>query len=196
MVDYIVTKENTGVYNTRKSVHLPVEIELQERSNESPDTQISNTSTDLGDFLVRSYAKQIRERNATTANVHYYLLHGSKSSTDFSKNNMLGQHAPADYRRSYWLRELTVLNKDRLWDEDQKIRADMARREAVDRKLAEEEYAKHMSDPEVVSWLREGAKAAVYWCHRSPLCKEERQARLEGKKYVEPEPDLKKFYHY
>ena len=35
MVDYIVTKENTGVYNTRKSVHLPVEIELQqERSNE------------------------------------------------------------------------------------------------------------------------------------------------------------------
>jgi len=197
MVDYIVTKENTGVYNTRKSVHLPVEIELQqERSNESPESQMSNSSTDLGDFLVRSYAKQIRERNATTANVHYYLLHGSRSSTDFSKDNMLGQHAPADFRRSYWLRELTVLNKDRIWDEDQKIRADVARREAVDRKLAEEEYAKHMSDPEVVSWLREGAKAAVYWCHRSPLSKEERQARLEGKKYVEPEPDLKKFYYY
>ena len=68
--------------------------------------------------------------------------------------------------------------------------------EAVDRKLAEEERAKHMSDPEVVSWLREGARAAVYWCHRSPLCKEERQARLEGKKYVEPEPDLKQFYCY
>ena len=34
MVDYIVTKENTGVYNTRKSVHLPVEVELQQRRNE------------------------------------------------------------------------------------------------------------------------------------------------------------------
>lgn len=40
MVDYIVTKENTGVYNTRKSVHLPVEIELQERSNERHDHSI------------------------------------------------------------------------------------------------------------------------------------------------------------
>ena len=32
MVDYIVTKENTGVYNTRRSVHLPVEVELLERN--------------------------------------------------------------------------------------------------------------------------------------------------------------------
>ena len=35
----------------------------------SPDSQMSNSSTDLGDFLVRSYAKQIRERNATTGNL-------------------------------------------------------------------------------------------------------------------------------
>merc|ERR1711936_285688 len=149
MVDYVVTKENTGLYHNRRSVHMPVDVELQQRTTESPET-----NTDLGEFLVRSYAKQIRERNATTANVHYYLLHGSKSSTDFSKDNMLGQHAPADFRRSYWLRELTVLNKDRLWDEDQKIRADVAKREAVDRKLAEEEFTRHMT--EVVSWLREG----------------------------------------
>ena len=109
---------------------------------------------------------------------------------------MLGQHAPADFRRSYWLRELTVMNKDKIWDEDQKILAEVERRHAVDRKLADEEYAKKMSDPDMVSWLREGAKAAVYWCHRSPLTKEERQARLEGKKYVEPEPDLKEYYYY
>ena len=130
------------------------------------------------------------------ANVHYYLLHGSKSSTDYSKDNMLGQHAPADYRRSYWLRELTVLNKDRLWVEEQKAMQEEARKEAINQKLAAEEYAKHMADPEVVSWLREGAKAAVNWCHRTPLNKEERQARLEGKKYREPEIDLKQFYYY
>lgn len=109
---------------------------------------------------------------------------------------MLGQHAPADYRRSYWLRELTVLNKDKLWAEEQKTRQEMAKREAINAKLAAEEYAKHMADPEVVSWLREGAKAAVNWCHRTPLNKEERQARLEGKKYREPEIDLKQFYYY
>ena len=128
--------------------------------------------------------------------MHYYLLHGSKSSTDYSKDNMLGQHAPADYRRSYWLRELTVLNKDKLWAEEQKTRQEMAKKEAINQKLAAEEYAKHMADPEVVSWLREGAKASVYWCHRTPLSKEERQARLEGKKYTEPEIDLKQFYYY
>ena len=131
-----------------------------------------------------------------SANVHYYLLHGSKSSTDFSKDNMLGQHAPADFRRSYWLRELTVLNKGQVWEEDQAMAAQVSRREALERKLAAEEHAKHMADPDVVSWLREGAKAAVHWCHRSPLSKEERQARLEGKKYVQPEPDLKQFYYY
>ena len=31
MVDYIVTKENTGVYNTRRSVQMPVDVDLQER---------------------------------------------------------------------------------------------------------------------------------------------------------------------
>ena len=29
MVDYIRTKENTGVYNSRRSVHMPVEVALQ-----------------------------------------------------------------------------------------------------------------------------------------------------------------------
>merc|ERR1711936_212792 len=162
MVDYVVAKENTGVYHNRRSVHMPVDVELQQRNTESPDSLSSNTSTDLGDFLVKSYAKQIKERNSSTANVHYYLLHGSKSSTDYSKDNMLEE----------------------------------AKKEAVRSKLAAEEHAKHMSDPEVVSWLREGAKSAVYWCHRTPLSKEERKARLEGQKYIEPEVDLKQFYYY
>ena len=34
MVDYIVTKENTGVYNKRRSVHMPVDVELQNRNTE------------------------------------------------------------------------------------------------------------------------------------------------------------------
>ena len=35
-------------------------------SYRSPDSQSSNTNTDLGEFLVKSYAKQIKERNAST----------------------------------------------------------------------------------------------------------------------------------
>ena len=130
------------------------------------------------------------------ANVHYYLLHGSKHSTDYSKDAMLGQHAPADTRRSYWLRELTVLNQDRAWDEEQRAAAEHAVREAAERRAAAEERARRLADPDTVAWLREGAKAAVHWCHRSPLSAAERAARLEGKKYVEPEPDLSQFYYY
>ena len=93
MVDYVVAKENIGVYHDRRSVHMPVDVELQQRNTErfvllsffhfcKKDNQIifekhfskiifdispdSNTSTELGDFLVKSYAKQIKERNSST----------------------------------------------------------------------------------------------------------------------------------
>ena len=32
MVDYVVTKENTGLYHNRRSVHMPADIELQQRN--------------------------------------------------------------------------------------------------------------------------------------------------------------------
>ena len=34
MVDYVVAKENTGVYHDRRSVHMPVDVELQQRNTE------------------------------------------------------------------------------------------------------------------------------------------------------------------
>ena len=34
MVDYVVAKENTGVYHNRRSVHMPVDVELQQRNTE------------------------------------------------------------------------------------------------------------------------------------------------------------------
>jgi len=89
-----------------------------------------------------------------------------------------------------------VMNKSQYREVEEKEMMEQARREALDRKLAKEAHDKHMSDPEVISWLREGAKAATYWCHRTPLNKEERQARLEGKRYEEPEVDLKHVYYY
>merc|ERR1711915_791339 len=176
MVDYVLSKENQGVYHEHQGVHLPDTLDLTDR-NKSP---ISGGSSDLNDFLIKGYAKQIKERNSTTANVHYHSLHGSKANTDFSKDNLLAQHVPADTRRNYWLRELM----------------EQAKKEALDRKLAKEAHDKYMSDPDVIAWLREGAKAATYWCHRTPLSKEERQARLEGKRYEEPEIDLKQVYYY
>ena len=74
--------------------------------------------------------------------------------------------------------------------------AEHAVREAAERRAAAEERARRLADPDTVAWLREGAKAAVHWCHRSPLSAAERAARLEGKRYVEPEPDLSQFYYY
>ena len=102
MVDYVVAKENTGVYHNRRSVHMPVDVELQQRNTErfvlliffhfcKKDNQIifekyfskiisdlspdSNTSTDLGEFLVKSYAKQIKERNSSTGEFKLILKH-------------------------------------------------------------------------------------------------------------------------
>merc|ERR1719468_187917 len=117
----------------------------------------------------------------------YNSLHGSKATTDFSKDNLLAQHVPADTRRNYWLRELMVMNNDQFRLQREKEMMEVARREAIEMKLAKEAHDKHMNDPENIAWLREGAKAAIYWCHRTPLNKEERLARLEGKRYEEPE---------
>jgi len=192
MIDYVIGKENQGVYHHSQRVQLPDTTDLVDR-NASPE---STGSTDLNDFLIKGYAKQIKERNSTTANVHYHSLHGSKANTDFSKDNLLAQHVPADTRRNYWLRELMVMNSDQFRLQREKETMEHARKEALDTKLAKEAHAKHMSDPEVVAWLRDGAKAATYWCHRTPLNKEERQARLEGKRYEEPEIDLKHVYYY
>jgi len=192
MVDYVVGKENQGIYHHSQRVHLPDTVDLVDRSA-SPG---STGSVDLNDFLIKGYAKQIKERNSTTANVHYHSLHGSKASTDFSKDNLLAQHVPANIRRNYWLRELMVMNSDQIRQEEEKEMMELAKKEALERKLAREEHDKYMSDPDVIAWLRDGAKAATYWCHRTPLCKEERQARLEGKRYVEPEIDLKHVYYH
>ena len=45
---------------------------------------------------------------------------------------MLGQHAPADYRRTHWLRELTILNNGRSWEEGQKTQLAAAKKAAVE----------------------------------------------------------------
>ena len=90
MVDYVVTKENTGLYHNRQSVHMPVDVELQQRTTERFASFISKTflvkkknlfspetNTDLGEFLVKSYAKQIKERNTNRK-------HSSRSLTCIS----------------------------------------------------------------------------------------------------------------
>ena len=62
MVDYVVSKENQGVYHHSQRIQLPDTMDLVDR-NTSPD---STGSTDLNDFLIKGYAKQIKERNSTT----------------------------------------------------------------------------------------------------------------------------------
>ena len=133
-----------------------------------------------------------------SANVHYHLLHGSKASTEYSKDAMLGQHAPAAARRNRWLRELLVLNSGHQRVEEQRAAEEGAARAAADRALQREEEAARLADPAVVAWLRAGAQAATHWCHRTPLTREQRQARLQGKQFMEEEaaPELSQFYYY
>merc|ERR1719356_2265717 len=79
MIDYVVGKQNQGVYHESAGVHLPDTLDLVDKKS-SP---VSSTgSSDLNDFLIKGYAQQIKERNSSTANVHYHRLHGSKAPVE------------------------------------------------------------------------------------------------------------------
>jgi len=181
MVDYVLCKENQGVYHDYNIRHS---TDLNEAGKEG-----LLTYPDLNDFLVKGYAKQIKERNQATANVHYHQLHGSLLNTEFSKDHLLAQHDRSGQARSRWLRELMVAAKEEDRLEMERMRREREAKELLDLKLAREEEQKRMQDPEVVAFLRGGAQAATMWCHRTPLTKEQRRARLEGKQDWEMEVD-------
>ena len=66
MVDYVIGKENQGVYAGRGGarVNLPTTLDLVEGRAQG-ETELP-AATDLNEFLIKGYAKQIRERNSTT----------------------------------------------------------------------------------------------------------------------------------
>lgn len=200
MIDYVVSKENQGSYHLenpyrqgREKVHMPDTTDLADKEAYGVEGM---GVPDLNEFLIKGYAKQIRERNVATANVHYHMLHGSKANTGFSRDNLLAQHVPANLTRNHWLRELMVTNNRQNMELEEKEREAAVRREIVEQRLAREEQEKWRNDPETIAWLRDGAKAATYWCHRTPLTREQRQARLEGRREEDPEVDLSKAYLY
>lgn len=102
----------------------------------SPDSQASNTSADLGDFLVRSYAKQIKERNATTGqtnvicriyrmsvyrNIHEFIVFNTSAAVQnlslrFSSRNQnseLNSRLTSTMLRDHYIRELRALKEGR-----------------------------------------------------------------------------------
>jgi len=145
----------------------------------SPIQKQTVGDSDLHDFVIKGYAKTIKERNKTTANVHYNMLHGSLESTDFSKDNLLNMHAPAIGMRNRWMRELLVMSREDTRRQDQRNRRERWAKEDLEERLAREEEIKRLQDPQVVANLRASAKAATQWCHRTPLTKEQRRALLE-----------------
>jgi len=195
MIDYVMSKENQGVYHCtnpyESPVHLPDTTDLADRDSYEKE---GVGAPDLNEFLIKGYAKQIRERNTQTAGVHYQQLHKSLSNTGFSSDNLLSQHIPAKLRRNHWLRELMVCNDRQNRTIEETKREAFLRRERAEQLLAREEEEARMNDPATVAWLRAGAQAATSWCHRTPLTKEQRRARLEGLPDEDNVPDLTKLY--
>merc|ERR1712051_177842 len=76
MIKYINQKEIYGPYMEKKAVEMPerAEIGSNKYSNMRYDDK-SNANLDLDDFLVKAYAKQIKELNSSTGrpNITYYL---------------------------------------------------------------------------------------------------------------------------
>jgi len=100
MVDYVLCKENQGVYHDYNIRHS---TDLNEAGKEG-----LLTYPDLNDFLVKGYAKQIKERNQATASSFYLAVRGSKAV----ESPVEGRKTAA-MLRDHYLRELRCLRDGR-----------------------------------------------------------------------------------
>jgi len=101
MIKYINQKEIYGPYMEKKAVEMPerAEIGSNKYSNMRYDDK-SNANLDLDDFLVKAYAKQIKELNSSTAKASYEILRHSRDNT------LIGRPPPVTMLRNHYTKEV------------------------------------------------------------------------------------------
>jgi len=121
MIKYINDKEIFGPYMEKKAIEMPerAEIGSNKYSNMRYDDK-SNANLDLDDFLVKAYAKQIKELNSSTASAHYQQIHNSKLPTFFTKNDLLGHYVHANGTKTHYLNELSHVRQRETREEERK----------------------------------------------------------------------------
>jgi len=124
MIQYINHKDTYGPFHTKADVYLPHTAEV--RSNKYTNMRYQDKSSakhNLDEFLVNAHAKQIKELNGTTANVHYNQLHDAVGThkhlleTPYSDSTLLGLNSQTDRLRRHYLSELSfIASRDKKTD--------------------------------------------------------------------------------
>jgi len=173
MIKYINQKDIYGPYMDKKPVEMPerAEIGSNKYSNMRYDDK-SNANLDLDDFLVKAYAKQIKELNSSTASAHYQQIHNSKLPTFYTKNDLLGQYAHASGTKTHYLNELCHVRQRENREEEQKVQ------EALYLARMAEQQNSGPSAEEIEALNHEFAKdarARMFWIYRTRDMKELKQ---------------------
>jgi len=173
MIKYINDKEIFGPYMEKKAIEMPerAEIGSNKYSNMRYDDK-SNANLDLDDFLVKAYAKQIKELNSSTASAHYQQIHNSKLPTFYTKNDLLGGYVRASEAKMHYLNELSHVRQREIREEEKKAweeqyLAEMAKQQntgpsAEEIEALNNEFAKD-------------ARARLFWIYRTRDMKELKQ---------------------
>jgi len=104
MIKYINQKDIYGPFMEKKRVEMPdrPEVSSNKYSNMRYDDK-ADANMDLDDFLVKAYAKQIKELNSSTAKASYEILRHSRKST------CLGRPPPVTMLRDHYVKEVKTL---------------------------------------------------------------------------------------
>jgi len=134
MIKYINDKEVFGPYMEKKSIEMPerAEIGSNKYSNMRYDDK-SNSDLDLDDFLVKAYAKQIKELNSSTAMARVTMARAAVSmrpsahspldnvSTKYNPIRLLKGAPPGQDKVNFYASELGI---SRMHREHQKKKND------------------------------------------------------------------------
>merc|ERR1711893_406065 len=121
MIKYIHDKEIYGPYLQKRTVELPERATLgsNKYTNMGYEDK-SNANMDLDDFLVRAYAKQIKELNSSTAMARVNMIHAAVSkktsahspldnvSTPYNPIRLLKGGPPGQDTVNHYLSELGI----------------------------------------------------------------------------------------
>jgi len=104
MIKYINQKDIYGPYMEKKRVEMPdrPEVSSNKYTNMRYDDK-ADANMDLDDFLVKAYAKQIKELNSSTAKASYEILRQSRKST------CIGRPPPVTMLRDHYVKEVKTL---------------------------------------------------------------------------------------
>jgi len=104
MIKYINDKELFGPYMDKKPIEMPERAEIG--SNKYTNMRYndkSNANLDMDDFLVKAYAKQIKELNSSTAKASYEILRHSRDNT------LIGRPPPVTMLRNHYTKEVKCI---------------------------------------------------------------------------------------